>query len=576
MNDTDLKFESRWTFRYVLASLGFLLLAIVEGMMMRVQHLDPSILSREHYYAVMTVHPIIGIYGYAYLAVMGAFYFLFPYLLKTRIYRRGLIPVNFWLQTIGVLVAWSGCFLFHFDALYTLYWPLPVWSSHVPGSGAVVFSVGAAIALVNILLFTYNIFATLVKRQPVEGAAASKLYSFGDYLKAAFGLDRLFKRHEAKEARTEEKRLYDTLPVFVVAVARGSIDTVINAFVILTAGVLILAFALPPLLGFQAPDPHLIDPLIYKNWYWWGLDMIADGNVLMYAAGTWYLLVPLLVGRKLYGEAVVRTVILADLLISLGVWSHHLLADQPQPLALHLISGQFITSGEIITVGLTIFATMMTIYLARPVTFTPALKFVLTSMFGFMLGAVAGIVQANYGLNVVLHNTQWVIGTHAHTMLLLGLSPLLFAVVYALIPLLTKHEVKSQLLVNLHLIFWVGGSLIMCCAMGWAGLNGMLRRTLYPSGEFRTEMILAMIGGIGIVIGFFCLLANLVMTLGLKMILNIIRPMRSDPESPWRTVADFASGQESPPSTRPAGTCVQKPTGLCAGVSLGGKPAETA
>lgn len=530
MSDNDLKFETRWTLRYVLAALGFLLLTIVEGMMMRTQHLDPAMLSKEHFYAVMTAHPIVGIYGYAYMAVMGAFYFLMPYLLKTRVYHRKLIPVNFWLQSIGVLIAWGACFVNQFNALYTLYWPLPVWSSRVSGLGAVIFSIGAAIALVNILLFTYNIFATLVKRQPVEGAEESKLYSFGHYLKAAFGLDRLLNWKEAKKRRAEEKNLYDTLPVFVVAVARGSIDTVINAFVILTAGVLILVFALPPLLGFQGLDPHLIDPLIYKNWFWWGLDMIADGNVLMYAAGTWYLLVPLLVGRKLYGEAVVRTVILADLLISMGVWSHHLLADQPQPFAMHLISGQFITSGEILTMGLTVFATMMTIYLARPVTFSPALKFVLTSMFGFMLGAVAGITQANYGLNVVLHNTQWVIGIHAHTMLLLGLSPLLFAIVYALIPLLIKREMKSQLLVNLHLVFWIGGSLIMVIAMGWAGLDGMLRRTLYAAGEFRPEMGVAMIGGIGVFIGFFCLLINLVRTLGLGTIIKIILPMRMVPE----------------------------------------------
>jgi cytochrome c oxidase subunit 1 len=143
-----------------------------------------------------------------------------------------------------------------------------------------------------------------------------------------------------------------------------------------------------------------------------------------------------------------------------------------------------------------------------------------------MLGGVAGITQANYGLNVVLHNTQWVIGIHAHTMLLLGLSPLLFAVVYALIPLLVSREMKSQLLVNLHLIFWVAGSLIMVMAMGSAGLDGMLRRVIYPSGEFAVEMNLALIGGVGIIIGFLCLLLNLVQTLGVGTIIKVILPSR--------------------------------------------------
>lgn len=529
MSDLAMEFRTKWTLRYVLAALVFLLMAIIEGMMMRYEHVSPDFIEPERFYAVMTAHPLLGIYGYAYLAVMGAFYFLIPYLLKTEIYYKKLIVVNFWLQSIGVLIIWCAGFFTHFNALYTLYWPLPVWFSRVSNLGAVIFCLGAAMALVNILLFTYNLFATLIKRKPLNGTEPSQLYRFSDYLKSAFGLDRIFRK---KGEIKEEKKLYDTLPVFIVAVARGSIDTVINAFVILTCGVLILIFALSSLFGLGTLNPHIVDALIYKNWFWWGLDMIADGNVLMYVAGTWYLLIPMLVGRKLFGEAVVRTVILADLLISMFVWSHHLLADQPQPMPMHLISGQFITSGEIITMGLTIFASMMTIYLARPIKFTPALKFILTSMFGFMLGAVAGITQANYGLNVVLHNTQWVIGIHAHTMLLLGLSPLLFAVVYALIPLLVSREMKSQLLVNLHLIFWVAGSLIMVMAMGSAGLDGMLRRVIYPSGDFAVEMNLALIGGVGIVIGFLCLLLNLVQTLGVGTIIKVILPSREQAVAP--------------------------------------------
>src|SRR3989338_8880410 len=104
MDREELTFEVKWTLRYVLAALGFLLLTMLEGMMMRTQHIDAQFLSGDHFYAVMTAHPIVGIYGYAYMAVMGAFYFLVPYLLKTQIYHRKLVPVNFWLQPIGVLI----------------------------------------------------------------------------------------------------------------------------------------------------------------------------------------------------------------------------------------------------------------------------------------------------------------------------------------------------------------------------------------------------------------------------------------------------------------------------------------
>jgi len=315
------------------------------------------------------------------------------------------------------------------------------------------------------------------------------------------------------------------VPVFIVAVARGSIDTVINAIVLLTAGVLILVYGLAAL--FKMPlAPSAVDALIYKNFFWWGLDMVADGNAIMYTAGVWYLLIPLLVGRKLFGESVVRTVILVDLLVSMFVWSHHLLGDQAQPMFMRLLSGQFITWGEFFTMGLTIFACLMTIWLARPVKMTPALKFIFGSIFGFIMGGAAGLIQANVGLNLVFHNTQWVVALHAHTFLLTGVGMLLFAVVYALIPMLTKLEFRSSLLVNLHFWFWMVGSVVMAYAMGMAGSQGMLRRTIYEHTQYQPYLMVAMIGSLVMTVGFVSFLINIVGTLGWTNVLSLVVPER--------------------------------------------------
>lgn len=53
-----------------------------------------------------------------------------------------------------------------------------------------------------------------------------------------------------------------------MAVARGSWDTVINAVVLLSAGALILVYAVPALAVGLRLNPELVDPLIYKNWFW--------------------------------------------------------------------------------------------------------------------------------------------------------------------------------------------------------------------------------------------------------------------------------------------------------------------
>lgn len=532
---TRIGWLEKWTLRYAVVGLVFLAMAGFEGVLMRTQLLAPHALdgfenllnafrpgaaepsSAEVFYSMLTAHPIVGIYGFAYLCVMGAFYYLVPLLLKTEIRHKRLVAVNFWLQSVGVLICWGAGFFAMFNALYTLYWPLPVAYDRVPLVGSVIYGLGLVLIEINVLLFGYNLIATVLSKG-LNGAR-----TLGQYLASAFGLSQLLGRIRRTGSGTPATTVDDP-PVFIVAVARGSIDTAINAVVMFSAGILLLTYGLPMLLAGIRLDPAAIDSLVYKNWFWWGLDMIADGNVLMYTAGTWYLLVPLLVNRKLYAERVVRWVILADLLVSLFVWSHHLLADRPQPFGLRLISGQFVTWGEFFTMGLTMFTVMMTIWLARPVTFSPALKFVMGSIFGFAVGGMAGLVQANTGLNLVLHNTQWVPGIHAHTQLLIGLGMLLFAVIYALFPMLTKLELRSQKLVNWHFWPWLVGGMTMTYAMGLAGEQGMLRRTIYKGSLYEPYMAMALVGAGLLTVGFLAFLVNLLISLGWRNILGLVVP----------------------------------------------------
>lgn len=60
------------------------------------------------------------------------------------------------------------------------------------------------------------------------------------------------------------------------------------------------------------------------------------------------------------------------------------------------------------------------------------------------------------------------------------------AIVYALVPLLTGHEVKSNLLVNLLLIFWVGGALLSGCAVKHRQLELAVYRG--ERNELQTQM----------------------------------------------------------------------------------------
>jgi cytochrome c oxidase subunit 1 len=60
--------------------------------------------------------------------------------------------------------------------------------------------------------------------------------------------------------------------------------------------------------------------------------------------------------------------------------------------------------------------------------------------------------------------------------------------------------------------------------MGMAGLNGMLRRTIYYNGEFNVYMILAGLSGLLLLLGFLLFFFNIVMTVGLKGVIGIFMP----------------------------------------------------
>lgn len=152
------------------------------------------------------------------------------------------------------------------------------------------------------------------------------------------------------------------------------------------------------------------------------------------------------------------------------------------------------------------------------------MKFVLGSMFGFVMGGISGLIQANVGLNLIFHNTQWVVALHAHTFLLSGVGTMLFSVIYTLVPMLTGLEFKHKKLVDWHLWLWLIGNVSMAYAMGMAGSNGMVRRTLYTGGEFTTNTLVAIIGGSIAAIGFLIFLVNLVSTIGFKNVLALVIP----------------------------------------------------
>jgi cytochrome c oxidase subunit 1 len=507
--------------RFVVVGLVFYAIAVVEGMIMRLHEIAPlPVIHTQQFFAILTAHPLVGIFGSSYAIVFGAFLFLVPFLMKKPLWS---IPLANWtcaLLTVGTFTFWLAGFLSEYAPLYTLYWPLPADFTQFSVWGGTFFIVGIALVMVGVVFFVVNIFKTITYTP-----AGWKPQPAGALLGSALGLSGI----KAFFTRRKDDHLV-SLPV--AAIARGTVDTAFNAGIILFTGVLILVYMVAEILGTSLKHSS-VDALLYKNWFWWGLDLVADGLVLIFVAGTWYLLATLITGKKLFMENWARAALFVELVVSWTVWSHHLMSDQAQPGMLKTVSGEMVTAFELITQGLAFFVTLATLWSARPLKMTMPLRFLLGGLLGFALAVPAGIMQADLGLNRILHNTQWIIGPHVHVAILVGLTMTLYSAIYLLFPIVTNGaKLYSEKLALFH--FWAHliGGIGMGAFMGMAGLQGMLRRSLYVNGEFNSYMILAALSGSLLLLAFLAFFYNIVMSLGLKGVIGIFTPAKLNTTDP--------------------------------------------
>ncbi|MEK6690432.1 MAG: cbb3-type cytochrome c oxidase subunit I [Nitrospirota bacterium] len=502
----------RVALRFAVVSLLFYGLCILEGMLMRAHQIKFDLFEADHYFAIMGAHPIVGIFGSSFMLVFGAFYFLVPTLMKKTIYSQRLAELTWILMTIGVGIVWLSGFAFRYAALYTNYWPLPVSKEFSPFALGT-FAIGNIIIMAGVFIFCYNLFATIFHQRDEKNP-------MGPMLISALGIDGFINLYRRLTRKGTEKE--PIMPLPIVAIFRGSIDTVLDAVVLGGMSVIFLIHAVYSFIGTPL-GYHWFDALLYKNIYWWGLDLIADGLVLIYIAGTWYLLATIISGKPLFMQNIARAALIVELVVSWNVWGHHLLSDQSQPNLMKIVSGEMVTAFELVTMGIAVFITLFTIWQARPIKMTPPLKFLLGGILGFSLGVPAGIIQADLGMNRILHNTQWVIGAHAHMQLLVGLGMTLYAALYTLFPMLTNDvKLKSNRLTNFH--FWAHliGGIGMSVAMGFAGMDGMLRRTIYPGDTtFQPQMIAAAFFGSLMILAYLAMMYNIISSIGIRGLIEI-------------------------------------------------------
>ncbi|WP_277554127.1 cytochrome c oxidase subunit I [Halobaculum limi] len=229
-------------------------------------------------------------------------------------------------------------------------------------------------------------------------------------------------------------------------------------------------------------------PMLWQHLFWfWGHPEVYV--LALPAMGVISHVLPKFAGRELFGRNSVVYSTLAVGTLSFGVWAHHMFTTGLDPRL--KASFMAVTLAIGVPSAVKTFNWIATLWNGS-IRLTAPMLFCLGAVATFVLGGVTGVFLASIPIDIVLHDTFYVVG-HFHLMLV-GLTVFgAFAAVYYWFPLLTGR-LYDPFLARLH--FWcsVTGVLVTFLPLLLIGLDGLPRRTATYPATFATAQRVSTVG----------------------------------------------------------------------------------
>ena len=245
---------------------------------------------------------------------------------------------------------------------------------------------------------------------------------------------------------------------------------------------------------------------------------------------SWYVFVPKQAGGRLYSDPLARVSFTLFLVLSTPLGFHHQFTDPGIGEGWKFLHA-FITFAVFFPSLMTFFNVVASLetgararggrgliaWLFKLPWGDPSLACQVLAMFTFTFGGIGGLINASANLNLLVHNTAWIVG-HLHLTVGTAVTLTYMGITYWLVPVLWGRALWSRRLALAQAWLWVVGILFFSTSLHTLGLLGMPRRTMigaapYVLAEWKVYLPLVGIGGAILFLSAMLYFLNIVLTM---------------------------------------------------------------